>query len=66
MNTEFDYGEIKNLTKKKVPRSGDWGRDIDGHPFVYTIYKGWKPLDPDRYEAKYWKKKYMELLAKFK
>jgi hypothetical protein len=56
---KIDYGEIKSVEPKL--RSGGIGHDADGNPFVYTITKGWRPMSPDRYEAKYWKKKYMEL-----
>ncbi len=59
----IDYGEIKNISTEFDcnDRHGDYGHDSEGFMFLYTP-SGWKPINNDRYESKYWKKKYIELL----
>lgn len=67
MNTEdkIEYGEIKNLNSdhRKVTLLGDYGIDKEGNYFCYTKV-GWQPINPDKYEANFFKKKYKELFMK--
>lgn len=56
----IEHGEITIVYSDGVSRYGDFGKDKDGYLFCYTN-DGWKPILPDKYEAKYWKKKYEEL-----
>lgn len=57
--SKMDYGEIKSNHLVET-RIGDYGYDKDGNMFYFSSY-GWKPLNQYKYEAYYWKKKYLEL-----
>ncbi len=62
----MEYGEIRNINtgNNGANRIGDYGLDEDKNQFTYTK-EGWKPINPDAYEAKFWKKKYEQLNRKY-
>jgi hypothetical protein len=57
----MEYGEITNVRTdmQEEYRIGDYGKDQDGNYFFYGK-DGWRPTNPNKYEAYYWKKKYEE------
>jgi hypothetical protein len=64
MSTEdnIEYGEIKNINTEfnGTNRIGDYGKNQDNVPFVFTDL-GWRCINEDKLEAAYWKNMYVSL-----
>lgn len=58
---DVDYVVVQNVNSIKENRAGDYGKDADGLPYIFTG-KGWRCLHEDRRYAIFWQRKYMELL----